>query len=141
MSYVHALFPSLGDKITGQVLRIYNAERSTTNDFTTPFSTTGKSLPTALEVSNYAIGPQQRAANLNSEVTFSCIAYWLADAFSGSGRKAWKYEYSIPPSFHSADLYANGWLSDPTQNIPEDFARALQRTSASTLLEYLPSGL
>ena len=63
------------------------------------------------------MGAQQRAFNLNGEVTFGRIA-----GDGGSGRQAWKYDYSIPPAFHAADLFGNGWLLDPAQNISPDFA-------------------
>lgn len=89
----------------------------------------------------HQVGPQQQAYNFNGEVTFSCIAYWLADAFSGGGRKAWKYEYRIPPAFHAADLFGNGWLFDPTQNIPEAFAlrfRGMLPRAHHALLDHQP---
>lgn len=78
------------------------------------FSTVGNSGPTALNQSEFGIGQQQRANNLYAETTFVCPSYWLADAFSSSNqvakyetndtRKAWKYQFSVPPSEHGADL-------------------------------------
>lgn len=82
---------------------------------TTPgplFSTLGESGPTALNQSEFGIGQQQRADNLYAETTFVCPSYWLANAFasnfqtSKSGKKAWKYQYSVPPSEHGADYDA-----------------------------------
>lgn len=79
------------------------------------FSTLGISVPTALNQSEYAIGQQQRANNLYAEMTFVCPSYWLPGAFSqpSSGRRgkvpikqAWKYQFSVPPSEHGADLDA-----------------------------------
>jgi hypothetical protein len=92
---------------------------------TTPgplFSTLGSSDPTALNQSEFGIGQQQRADNLYAETTFVCPSYWLAGAYSNSNsgsdlgnggggkgeteKKAWKYQYSVPPSEHGADLDA-----------------------------------
>lgn len=76
------------------------------------FSTPGDHGPTALNQSEFGIGQQQRANNLYAETTFVCPSYWLADAFSGrasdndSTKRAWKYQYSVPPSEHGADLDA-----------------------------------
>jgi len=92
------------------------------------FSTLGDSGPTALNQSEFGIGQQQRANNLYAETTFVCPSYWLASAYSppypGSvhfsprqlraprnenpriTKQAWKYQYSVPPSEHGADLNA-----------------------------------
>lgn len=76
------------------------------------FSTLGDHGPTALNQSEFGIGQQQRANNLYAETTFVCPSYWLANAFSGqasgndSTKRAWKYQYSVPPSEHGADLDA-----------------------------------
>jgi hypothetical protein len=96
-----------------------------------PFSTLGNSGPTALNQSEFGIGQQQRANNLYAETTFVCPSYWLASAFSSSpsykkakrsrlsreaeggylkertaNKQSWKYQYSVPPSEHGADLDA-----------------------------------
>ena len=88
---------------------------------TTPgprFSTLGSSGPTALNQSEFAIGQQQRANNLYAETTFICPSYWLASAYSsqpsyegkkrglGTAKQSWKYQFSVPPSEHGADLDA-----------------------------------
>ena len=74
------------------------------------FSTLGTSNPTALNQSEFAIGQQQRANNLYAETTFVCPSYWLASAYSsqqtGPAKQSWKYQYSVPPSEHGADLDA-----------------------------------
>lgn len=77
------------------------------------FSTLGDSGPTALNQSEFGTGQQQRANNLYAETTFVCPSYWLAGAYSlssssgnedASTKKAWKYQFSVPPSEHGADL-------------------------------------
>lgn len=74
------------------------------------FSTLGDIGPTALNQSGFAIGQQQRANNLYAETTFVCPSYWLANAYSPSSRqpnkRSWKYQFSVPPSEHGADLDA-----------------------------------
>lgn len=90
------------------------------------FSTLGDSGPTALNQSEFGIGQQQRANNLYAETTFVCPSYWLASTYSvqsayqkrdskrrSSGtvakrnnKQSWKYQYSVPPSEHGADLDA-----------------------------------
>lgn len=76
------------------------------------FSTLGDHGPTALNQSEFGIGQQQRANNLYAEATFVCPSYWLANAFSkqvsdiNSAKRAWKYQFSVPPSEHGADLDA-----------------------------------
>lgn len=79
------------------------------------YSTLGSSGPTALNQSEYAIGQQQRANNLYAETTIVCPSYWLASAYSRlspgkegrvSTKQAWKYQFSVPPSEHGADLNA-----------------------------------
>jgi hypothetical protein len=63
-----------------------------------------------------ATGLQQMAFNIFAETTFDCPAQWLAEAFGGASRQAWKYQYSVTPAYHGADLnsYFNmggPWLS------------------------------
>lgn len=79
------------------------------------YSTLGSSGPTALNQSEYAIGQQQRANNLYAETTIVCPSYWLASAYRRlspgkegrvSTKQAWKYQFSVPPSEHGADLNA-----------------------------------
>jgi hypothetical protein len=91
------------------------------------FSTLGNSGPTALNQSEFGIGQQQRANNLYAETTFICPSYWLASAYSSqfgyrkkdsatgasrtvakryNNKQSWKYQFSVPPSEHGADLDA-----------------------------------
>lgn len=71
--------------------------------------------PTALNQSSLAIGQQQRANTLYAEATFICPSYWLANAYSrsslggdndGPAERGWKYQFSVPPAEHDADLDA-----------------------------------
>lgn len=70
------------------------------------FSKLGDSGPSALNQSEFDIGQQQRANNLYAETTFVCPSYWLAYAYANGNQAAWKYQFSVPPSEHGADLDA-----------------------------------
>ncbi|PNP40645.1 inactive carboxylesterase 4 [Trichoderma gamsii] len=71
----------------------------------TRFDTMGDSGPTANTVSGMATGIQQTAFNVAAESIFQCPSQWIAEAFS-SKRQAWKYQYSLDPAYHGADLGA-----------------------------------
>lgn len=71
------------------------------------FDTLGDEGPTALTQSEVATGIQQTVFNLQAETTFDCPAQWLAEAFaSSSARQAFRYQYSVTPAYHGADLSA-----------------------------------
>lgn len=99
----------MNNTILSQIQSIYAIAPTTPGPL---FSTLGDSSLTALNQSEFGIGQQQRAYNLYAETTFVCPSYWLASAFasnfqsSNSGKKAWKYQYSVPPAEHGADLDA-----------------------------------
>lgn len=101
--------PTMKAKDVGLVLEAYSIAPVDQGPL---FSTFGDHGPTALNQSAFGIGQQQRANNLYAETTFVCPSYWLANAFSGqasdkdSAKRAWKYQYSVPPSEHGADLDA-----------------------------------
>ncbi|KUJ13183.1 carboxylesterase family protein-like protein [Mollisia scopiformis] len=98
-TYTQSLFPLMKDTLLTQVQTTYAIAPTTPGPL---FSTLGSSGPTALNQSEFGIGQQQRLDNLYAETTFVCPSYWLASAYS----RAWKYQYSVPPSEHGADLDA-----------------------------------
>ncbi|RFU23797.1 Carboxylesterase, partial [Scytalidium lignicola] len=102
-SFITSLFPIMSNKTLTSLSSVYNIPPTTPGPL---FSTTGTSGPTALNQSNFGIGQQQRANNLYAETTFVCPSYWLATAYSGWGKQAWKYQFSVPPCEHGADLDA-----------------------------------
>ncbi|TVY16210.1 Lipase 1 [Lachnellula arida] len=105
--YLQSLFPLMGNETLSQLASIYHIPATIPGPL---FSTLGTSTPTALNQSEFAIGQQQRANNLYAETTFVCPSYWLASAYSsqktGRAKEVWKYQYSVPPSEHGADLDA-----------------------------------
>ncbi|KAI2471263.1 putative carboxylesterase [Annulohypoxylon bovei var. microspora] len=90
-----------------------------------PYDTIGFTGPTALYQSGIATGIQQAAFNLAAENTFSCPAQWFAEAYSVSSRQAWKYQYSVTPSYHGADL--NAYFSVGVTFPNADFRHAMQK--------------
>ncbi len=106
LNYVKTTFSSLTVADRSRLRQIYQFVNSNTDLSAPLFDTLGDRGPTALNQSEFATGEKQRAMNLNSEVTFTCPGYWLAEAFSGAGKQSWKYQYSVTPAYHGADLTA-----------------------------------
>lgn len=105
--FAAALFPKMSKETLDQLYSAYSIAPVLPGPI---FSTLGDTGPTALNQSEFAIGQQQRANNLYAETTFMCPSYWLANAYSPSpqqpNKMSWKYQFSVPPSEHGADLDA-----------------------------------
>jgi hypothetical protein len=96
------------------------------------FNTLGDKGPTALNQSGWGIGQQQRANNLYAETTFICPSYWLASGFGQKvGGQGWKYQFSVPPAEHAADLMA---YAQSIPGFPGDGAVSLTFKTAMQLL-------
>ncbi|KAI8623153.1 carboxylesterase [Xylariaceae sp. FL1651] len=102
IDFVLTNYPHLSEQNLTSILELYAVPGNVSNIYadsnglTTPFSTTN---------SNFAVGWQQAANNLYAEATFVCPSYWVADAFAGEeGKSSWKYQFSVPPSTHGADI-------------------------------------
>jgi len=106
-AYLQSLFPLMSNETRSELASAYSISGTVLGPL---FSTLGASGPTALNQSEFGIGQQQRANNLYAETTFVCPSYWLASAYSSQktskAKAAWKYQYSVPPSEHGADLDA-----------------------------------
>jgi hypothetical protein len=99
------------------------------------YDTLGTRDPTALNQSEFATGLQQTAFNIFAESAFDCPSYWLADAFSSEasngisdqGKESWKYQYSVTPAYHGADLtaYFSVGASVPNAGFRDAFQRIL----------------
>ncbi|KAK8099934.1 carboxylesterase family protein [Apiospora kogelbergensis] len=130
--FIHATFPHLTAEDLAKLNSIYQINQSETGNNATRHDTLGDSGPTALTVSEMATGLQQSVFNIAAESLFDCPAQWLAEAFSSSSdndncsrRRAWKYQYSVTPAFHGADLGAYFPAGHSPPNA--DFRRAFQR--------------
>jgi hypothetical protein len=82
-----------------------------------------------------ATGLQQTAFNIFAETSFDCPAQWLAEAFSQDRRKrAWKYQYSVTPSYHGADLSAYFSATIPSPG----FNHAVQKIWGNFIIHNTP---
>jgi carboxylesterase type B len=86
----------------------------------TRFATSGTGVPTALNMSEFGTGNQQRLFNVFAEYAFVCPSYWAAGAFP----EGWKYQFSAPPSYHGYDLQA---LWSGTLTPGESFKHAFRK--------------
>ncbi|KAJ5698618.1 hypothetical protein N7462_000623 [Penicillium macrosclerotiorum] len=107
MNYIESTFPLFTNSDYAQLLDIYSTRSSLPNTIGPLYDTLGTHGPTALNQSEFANGLQQTVFDIFAETTFDCPSYWLADAFSGDDTKSsWKYQYSVTPAYHGADLTA-----------------------------------
>jgi hypothetical protein len=98
-AFIQDLFPLMDEEDLSRIAEAYAIPPTTPGPL---YSTLGDTGPTALNQSGFGTGQQQRANNLYAETAFVCASYWLASAFP----TAWKYQYSVPPAQHGADLDA-----------------------------------
>ncbi|KAI0025557.1 Alpha/Beta hydrolase protein [Xylariomycetidae sp. FL0641] len=123
--FIRQMFPLLTPDDIASLNGIYEIDQAQEYDHNTRFDTLGDVGPRALNQSGFATGIQQAAFNIAAESVFGCPAQWLAEAFSMEGRVAWKYQYSVTPSYHGADL-SSYFAVDAT--IPNrDFRHAMQK--------------
>jgi carboxylesterase type B len=103
-AYINTTFPSFSssDKSSTETTYAFPGDNIVVNSNTTRFPTTGTSVPTALNMSQFATGNAQRLLNVFAEYAFVCPSYWATGAFP----KGWKYQFSVPPSYHGYDLQA-----------------------------------
>ncbi|KAI6084841.1 putative carboxylesterase [Hypoxylon rubiginosum] len=100
------------------------------------YDTLGFTGPTALYQSGMATGIQQAVFNLAAETTFHCPAQWLAEAFSTDSRQAWKYQYSVTPSYHGADVTAFFSVGATLPNV--DFTQTIQKIWGNFIIHDSP---
>ncbi|RYN63270.1 hypothetical protein AA0118_g4934 [Alternaria tenuissima] len=109
--YVDKTFPGFSTSEKRRLEEIYSfpGDTSDVQPNTTRFATSGTGVPTALNISEFRTGNQQRVFNVFAEYAFVCPSYWAAAAFP----EGWKYQFSAPPSYHGYDLQAL-WSGNPT---------------------------
>ncbi|OBT45571.1 hypothetical protein VE00_03497 [Pseudogymnoascus sp. WSF 3629] len=106
VAWLHLEFPNVSNDDITQILAAYPSSSGPVNPNDPTFATTGLGPATAVNVSQVATGQQQRGNNIYAEATFVCPSYWLASAYTGNGRTAYKYQYSVPFGGHTDDLPA-----------------------------------
>ncbi|KAH9882826.1 hypothetical protein J1614_000192 [Plenodomus biglobosus] len=109
--YLNTTFPkfSPSDKSAIEKQYSYAGDTEDVDPNAAKFATPGTSAPTAVNMSAFGSGQQQRVFNVFAEYAFACPSYWAAAAFP----QAWKYQFSAPPSYHGYDLQAL-WSGTPT---------------------------
>lgn len=127
VAYLHATFPLFSDNDIAKLLFYYPIPEASVSSDGIEFATSGDSGPTALFQSSVGTGQQQRADNIYAETTFVCPSYWLAEAYSNNalGGQSWKYQFSIPPATHGADVA--GYYDYPGEFYSVDFTTAFQK--------------
>ncbi|KAK8004518.1 hypothetical protein PG989_004237 [Apiospora arundinis] len=126
--FISNTFPNLTVEDKGKLNSIYQINQSAPGNNGSRFDTLGDRGPTALTVSEMATGLQQSVFNIAAESLFDCPAQWLAEAFScnNNSKQVWKYQYSVTPAYHGADLAAynfSGGAATPSA----DFSHAFQK--------------
>jgi hypothetical protein len=139
VAYLQVTFPMFSDNDIAKVLYYYPTGNASTNPTSPDFATAGDSGPTALNQSSVGTGQQQRADNIYAETTFVCPSYWLAEAYSSSraGGQGYKYQFSIPPAYHGADIA--GYYDYPGQFFSVDFTTAFQKAFGNFVTTGNPS--
>lgn len=138
-AFVKSTFPLFTPEDIALLNTVYRVNESAPGDNGTRFDTLGDSGPTALTQSEMATGIQQSVFNMQAETTFACPAQWLAEAFSSEGpseRQAWKYQYSVTPAYHGADLSAYFAVDATVPNT--DFRHAFQKIWGSFIIHNSP---
>ena len=136
MAFTRNTFPLFDDATIDKLLDSYPLSAIAASS-KVQYATNGTTFDTALNVSSFATGAQQMANNLYAETTFVCPAYWMAEAFTDKGRKAYKYQYSVPGAQHGADVLA--YFGPPYEPQGEDFARAVRTMLGNFVIRDDPS--
>ena len=124
-NFISSSFPLFSQSDISQLNSVYQIENSASGDSGGQYDTLGTEGPTALTQSAFATGIQQSVFSIGAETNFVCPAQWLAEAFSQADLQAWKYQYSVTPGYHGADLTAYFAVGAATPNA--DFSRAFQK--------------
>ncbi|KAI1260365.1 alpha/beta-hydrolase [Xylariaceae sp. FL1019] len=135
-SFVAETFPLFTQSDVVRLNSIYGVNDQSTTDDGVVFDTLGSSGPTALNQSGIATGIQQTVFDIAAETVFDCPAQWIAEAFSKGCKQAWKYQYSVTPSYHGADLSSYFSVG---QSIPSaDFQHAMQKIWGNFIMHNTP---
>lgn len=122
LTWLQGAYPDLNSTDFDAILAAYPASNET---YPVRFATTGLGPATALDVSEFATGPQQRADNIYAEATFVCPSYWLNNAFTANNRTSYHYQYSVPAAQHGSDVSA--YFGPATPNQPPVFTSVFRQ--------------
>ena len=121
-TWLQGAYPDLTSADLDAILAAYPASNDTDTD---RFATTGLGPVTALDVSQFGTGAQQRANNIYSEATFVCPSYWLNSAFASQNRTSYHYQYSVPAALHGTDVTA--YFGPAAPNQPPEFTSVFRQ--------------
>ncbi|KAL9016683.1 MAG: hypothetical protein Q9185_005962 [Variospora sp. 1 TL-2023] len=137
VNFLRTSFPLFTEDDISRVLLYYPSTNASVSSDDPSFATSGSMGTTALNVSTFGTGQQQRANNVYAETTFVCPSYWLAEAFTNNDRVGWKYQYSVIPAQHGSD--ENAYLGPALPNQGPDFARAFMTIWGNFITQNDPS--
>ncbi|KAK5699248.1 hypothetical protein LTR17_023415 [Elasticomyces elasticus] len=139
VDYLRVTFPLFSNNDIAKILLYYPSSNASVDPNALLFATEGDMGPTALTVSSVGSGQQQRADSIYAETTFVCPAYWMAEGYSDNraGGQAYKYQFSIPPAVHGADVA--GYYAYPGEVYSGDFTTAFQQIYGNFITGSNPS--
>ncbi|KAJ5902515.1 hypothetical protein N7495_003043 [Penicillium taxi] len=119
LAYIKSSFPLFTEVDFNHLLSIYGFNSSSPTSNKLLYDTLGDRGLTANNQSEFSNGLQQTVFNIFAETAFDCPSYWLADAFSANETTSWKYQYSVTPAYHGADLtaYFSVGATTPTRSL------------------------
>lgn len=122
LAWLQLTFPLFTNEDISKILLYYPSSNATDDPNVGDFATLGYTGASAINESSVASGQQQRANNIYAETTFICPSYWMAEAFTDKGRKAYKYQYSVLSAQHAADVAV--YFGPGGENVGPDFELA-----------------
>ncbi|KAK0871874.1 hypothetical protein LTR91_013682 [Friedmanniomyces endolithicus] len=139
VAYLRVTFPLFSNNDIAKILFYYPSSNASVPAKPLLFATEGDTGPTALNESSVGSGQQERADDIYAETTFVCPAYWMAEAYSNNraGGQGYKYQFSIPPATHGADVA--GYFDYPGQFYSVDFTTAFQKIWGNFVTSSNPS--
>ncbi|KAI1331668.1 carboxylesterase [Xylariaceae sp. FL0255] len=124
-AFVLTNYPNLSAENMTSILALYAVPA---NASTLAVDSDGLNAPFSTTNSNFGVGWQQAVNNLYAETTFVCPAYWMGDGYSGNGKSAYRYQYSVPPASHGAELTSLTQTPSAAGNqVDETFTIAFQQ--------------
>ncbi|KAK0709204.1 Alpha/Beta hydrolase protein [Lasiosphaeria miniovina] len=137
IAWLKSNFPNLSDRNVTNILAVYPSSRGPVDPSSARYDTDGYGPGTAVNISQVATGQQQRCYNIYAEASVICPSYWFATAFTGQGREAYHYQYSVPFAVHGSDIAA--YYGPPTDNQGPDFVTAFRKIYGNFIINDNPS--
>ncbi|KAM7210052.1 alpha/beta-hydrolase [Rhypophila decipiens] len=137
IAWIKSNFANLSERNITSLLAAYPSDSGPVVASTPRYETSGYGPGTALNISQVATGQQQRCYNMYAEASVICPSYWFASAFTGNGRSAYHYQYSVPFAVHGADLTA--YWGPAGENQGPDLVTAFRKIYGNFVINGNPS--